>query len=405
MTELRRSERGQALILMAFVFIGLLAMVGLAIDGGSVFLDRRRMQNAADAAALAGTRELAKAMCDDEAAGTADAAVYAAVIDYARHNGVDVDDPANSVEAQYVDFNQGVLGPVGGGAVPNGAAGVLATAAISHPTYFVTLVGQHTAGSSADAVALTGPPLVAGGLRPFGIPLEVVLAVEPGQGEDSCFTLSFASHCDDDDDCIIEYLDGRTSSHRGWMNLCFVWNQGEYSDWPRALDNSVGAGGGGCKDGAGMKDWMAAGWNGVLYADCPWSSGCRYGDFIDAKPGTTGSMFDNVPRDELFYVPIFDEFPDCPGRGDPEDIESPYPDNAHPGPNGDEACKGGQNPSYYHIVGFAGVKVPVDGVNKSAKTIEACLQETIIGQGEPSPNPGYGTDVCATHTMVISLQR
>lgn len=50
----RRSESGQALVLLAFSFIVLLAFAGLAIDGGILYTERRRAQNAADAAAMAG---------------------------------------------------------------------------------------------------------------------------------------------------------------------------------------------------------------------------------------------------------------------------------------------------------------------------------------------------------------
>lgn len=48
------TESGQALVLLALAFIVLVAFVGLAIDGGIVYTERRRAQNAADAAALAG---------------------------------------------------------------------------------------------------------------------------------------------------------------------------------------------------------------------------------------------------------------------------------------------------------------------------------------------------------------
>src|SRR5512141_1866796 len=48
------TERGQALIVIAFAAIGLFAIVGLAIDGSAKFSDRRHAQNAADTAALAG---------------------------------------------------------------------------------------------------------------------------------------------------------------------------------------------------------------------------------------------------------------------------------------------------------------------------------------------------------------
>ena len=52
-----RFQRGQALIIIVFSIIALVGMIGLAIDGGNAFADRRRAQNAADAAALAGAVE------------------------------------------------------------------------------------------------------------------------------------------------------------------------------------------------------------------------------------------------------------------------------------------------------------------------------------------------------------
>lgn len=49
----RRSERGQALIFIVFAIVGLVGITALAVDGGNAYSDRRRAQNAADAAALA----------------------------------------------------------------------------------------------------------------------------------------------------------------------------------------------------------------------------------------------------------------------------------------------------------------------------------------------------------------
>lgn len=49
----QNSERGQAMIMIVFGFIGIVAMVALTVDGGNVFLDRRQAQNAADTAAYA----------------------------------------------------------------------------------------------------------------------------------------------------------------------------------------------------------------------------------------------------------------------------------------------------------------------------------------------------------------
>jgi Flp pilus assembly protein TadG len=47
------SEKGQALILIAFGIVALIGFTALAVDGGRVFSDRRHAQNAADTSALA----------------------------------------------------------------------------------------------------------------------------------------------------------------------------------------------------------------------------------------------------------------------------------------------------------------------------------------------------------------
>ena len=49
----KKSERGQAIILIVFALIGLVGMTGLTVDGGMAYGDRRRAQNAADSAAFA----------------------------------------------------------------------------------------------------------------------------------------------------------------------------------------------------------------------------------------------------------------------------------------------------------------------------------------------------------------
>jgi len=56
--QMRKSDVGQALVVLVFAMVGLLVAVGLAIDGGGTYLYRRRAQNAADAAAREGARQL-----------------------------------------------------------------------------------------------------------------------------------------------------------------------------------------------------------------------------------------------------------------------------------------------------------------------------------------------------------
>jgi Flp pilus assembly protein TadG len=50
----RRPERGQTLVIFALAFVGIVAAMGLVIDGGAAFAFRRDAQNAADLAAMAG---------------------------------------------------------------------------------------------------------------------------------------------------------------------------------------------------------------------------------------------------------------------------------------------------------------------------------------------------------------
>ena len=52
------NERGQAIIVLALMMVGLLAFAALAIDGGNTFAEKRQTQNAGDAASLAGTRQI-----------------------------------------------------------------------------------------------------------------------------------------------------------------------------------------------------------------------------------------------------------------------------------------------------------------------------------------------------------
>jgi len=375
-----RAERGQALVIMIFAMIALLVIAGLAIDGGMVFLERRRMQNSADAAALAGTRLLAAAVCGKQ--GADDTAIFAEARQYAEKNGVQ---DTGNVVADYVSFDEVVLGRVGGGTIPPGSTGVSVTVGITRPTHFVSLVGISEARASASALAMTGRPIVASGLRPFGVPLDVVQQLSDGD----CFEISFGQHCDDQhQDCTIEYLDGQTSSHRGWMNMNYVWNQyEELSGWPRATSPNPGG---------DLMDWMQNGWDGTLYADGLWAFLYRNGDFIHANPGTEQDALNVAPIGELILVPVFDAFPDCDGV--PPDLEPPWP--SPPGAPKD-ACTGMAGASYYHIVGFA--SVTIEDVHTSNHSLEVCVEKITIGQGQPSPSAGYGSDVCAMHTMVVTL--
>ena len=56
--RLQGDERGQVMVFVAILMMGLISVVGLVTDGGIVFSQRRDLQNAADAAALAGAMQI-----------------------------------------------------------------------------------------------------------------------------------------------------------------------------------------------------------------------------------------------------------------------------------------------------------------------------------------------------------
>ncbi|MBK9602015.1 MAG: hypothetical protein IPO36_09250 [Anaerolineales bacterium] len=57
---LKKSERGQAIILIAFAFVGLIAMVGLMTDGGILLIEYARLKRGIDAASVAAAQQFRK---------------------------------------------------------------------------------------------------------------------------------------------------------------------------------------------------------------------------------------------------------------------------------------------------------------------------------------------------------
>jgi len=79
---LQVNESGQSLIIIAFSFIGLVAIVGLAVDLGVMYVQKTRLGQAVDAAALSGAHELPN-----------EAAAWSRAEEYLRMNRYDLNDP------------------------------------------------------------------------------------------------------------------------------------------------------------------------------------------------------------------------------------------------------------------------------------------------------------------------
>jgi len=90
-----KEEKGQVMVIVALAMVVLLGFTALAVDGGALYLERRNMVTAADAAALAGAKELY----------LSDSNVAKAVAEakkYAETNGAAITD---EIEVVNVDYN------------------------------------------------------------------------------------------------------------------------------------------------------------------------------------------------------------------------------------------------------------------------------------------------------------
>jgi len=134
---LGHNQRGATLVWVLLAMVALMAMLALVIDGGYAYTQRRRMQNAADAAAIAGAR-----MC---ALGGDATQVDSAVSEFATANG------ATGVNWAYL----------------NDQTTVQVTASCAFPTFFASFVGLPQMTASALAEASLESLSAAGNLLPI----------------------------------------------------------------------------------------------------------------------------------------------------------------------------------------------------------------------------------------------
>ncbi len=152
---LRDRENGQSIIIIAAVVVVLLALVALVVDVGNAYAHRRMVQNAVDAAALAGARRLADSFIDK---GVLEIQVLDAVQDYAELNGL----KREAVDAWFVDADDPEWeDPIGQFPfpVPSRADGVKVAGDLPFATYLAQLLGfsEMTASTTAKAWVLSCP--------------------------------------------------------------------------------------------------------------------------------------------------------------------------------------------------------------------------------------------------------
>ncbi len=144
-----RAHRGQALVIFALAQLVLLSALGLAIDGGFLYVQRRAMQNAADTAALAGAQAIGQNLTDTQ--------VRAAVVDAAARNGVT---DATKVTCRFFtnSYPSGTIQDcsqtgVAMSGLLTAFTGVEVRVAEQHATFVLRAVGTPQAGTAATAAA------------------------------------------------------------------------------------------------------------------------------------------------------------------------------------------------------------------------------------------------------------
>jgi Flp pilus assembly protein TadG len=172
-----RARQGQILLLFALFLTVLMGALGLSVDLGVSFAERRAMQNAADAAALAGARVVAKAASTSGLSAQSDAATVAG------KNAMSIG-AIDQVSCNYVDDTDASVGSCSA-TVPSTATGVTVTVYETHPTYFVRVVPgapstvRVSATSTAHVLKLAGysdgPFIVCGSQDPNNSSLPPIL--------------------------------------------------------------------------------------------------------------------------------------------------------------------------------------------------------------------------------------
>jgi len=148
-------QNGQTLVIVALLLVGLLALLGLVLDGGNMYFQRRQAQLAADAGALAAAR----AYCLTE---SEDAAINSGY-DYAvNRNGVDNADVTVDGETGYVTVDTD----------------------LTFDAFFMGMFGNPLLSVSASATAVCSPPKTGIGVLPIAWSCDLPIGSEPSDFEE-----------------------------------------------------------------------------------------------------------------------------------------------------------------------------------------------------------------------------
>lgn len=132
----QENERGTLIVIYAGMILGLMGFAGLAIDVGYLQYEQRRIQAAADAAAMGALREMERGNTDLTSAGRYDASL-------------------NGFTNDKNDVTVTISNPPDSGAYEDDKTAVQAIVKKKVPTFFMRIFGQNSTGLTAAATAQT----------------------------------------------------------------------------------------------------------------------------------------------------------------------------------------------------------------------------------------------------------
>jgi hypothetical protein len=326
-------NKGQVLVIVTLMLIGLVAMLALVLDGGMNYTNRRAAQLAADAGALAGAR--AYCLADDDNPG---AATIAAV----------------TAADQYVALNDANLVNV---SVEAGSGDVTVDTSITYDTFFLGILGRAQMTAPASATAGCTPPT-----KGFGV-LPIAWSCRPPAGEEDPGTCDLEwidenEDCDPGEDPIYIIIDSEKIEDEivcgdpsetppdGVTYVDCDFDDNDEDD----LEPIIGGNkswlnlDGGAGNANELMEWIEEGFEGEVFTHF-WYSGTQ---------GTVNSVYHMI-EDELLndivVVPVFDQVcSEMPSDEEGSLCELLWHDQ-------DEVIPGSENEDYFHIISFAKFRI------------------------------------------------
>jgi hypothetical protein len=345
-----RAERGQVLPLFALSLMALVLGTGLVVDGGYAYAQRRLTQNAADFAAMAGTRIVGQKLTGQPVGSGTAANVKGAI------EAVIAANDAELVSAKYVDESGQALADVmTAGGIPSLAFGVVVEARSAWRPFLLGVIGGGDWLTTATATAFTPGRSLGGGMIPLGI-------------EDTRYDSLVSCPVTDLNTCVDQNL---TSGHLnipggfGWLKFGLNGNGGK-CDW----GPSLGMIDGGCASSKTFLDEQI-GPPGDSYGCCTAVGQAGSADKI-------GSLTGNEWGDLSFYtdnrIPVWVPIWDTAGGN---------------GANG-----------WYHIVGFGAIVLTGD--NEHAKWLEGAAISNACATGTEIAGHSYCTTPGGAYTIDVT---